>query len=173
MGLRAVGSRRGGLPAPVRAVVPLAAPDRVLAWALDQRTAGHVVVTRHALALVGPGPVLAWRRAWHEVDQGSWRPETEELTITWADARPPTTWRIRQAALFQQALRERIQASVVLAEEYRTRDRRRVRVAIRRNLATGGFLEQVMGARGVNVSDPEVAQEAAARLRRLRSEIGL
>jgi hypothetical protein len=48
-----------------------------------------------------------------------------------------------------------------------------VRVAIRRNLATGAFLEQIMGGNGVDVTDPPVAQEDTALLHRLRSEIGL
>lgn len=173
MGLFEGRARLGGLAAQVRSAVPLSHGDRILAWALDQDTGDHVIVTRHVLAVVGEHSVLAWQRPWHEVDQGRWQPESDELTVSWADGTPPATWRLRHSTLFQQALRERVQASVVLAEEFRTDTRRRVRVAIRRNLATGAFLEQIMGGEGVDVTDPQVAQEATLLLHRLRSEVGL
>lgn len=173
MGLFEGRARMGGLPGEVRAAVPVAPGDKVLAWAVDLDGGGHVVVTRQRLVVVDGGGDLQWARAWHEVDQGTWQPESEQLTITWADGRTPARWRIRHSTLFQQALRERVQASVVLAEEFRTESRRRVRVAIRRNLATGAFIEQVMGGRGVDVTDPDVSREAADRLRQMRSEIGL
>jgi hypothetical protein len=173
MGLFEGRARLGGLAPEVRSAVPLSPQDRILAWALDQETGEHVIVTRHLLAVVGHDSARSWQRPWHEVDRGSWQPETDELTVTWADGTPAARWRLRHSTLFQQALRERVQASVVLAEEFRTDTRRRVRVAIRRNLATGAFLEQIMGGNGVDVTDPQVAQEATALLHRLRSEIGL
>jgi hypothetical protein len=173
MGLFEGRARLGGLAAEVRSAVPLSSQDRILAWALDQETGDHVIVTRHFLAVVDHDSVLAWQRPWHEVDRGRWQPDTDELTVSWADGTPPARWRLQHSTLFQQALRERVQASVVLAEEFRTDTRRRVRVAIRRNLATGAFLEQIMGGSGVDVTDPQVAEEATALLHRLRSEIGL
>jgi hypothetical protein len=173
MGLFEGRARLGGLAAKVRSAVPLSSQDRILAWALDQATGDHVIVTRHVLAVVDHDSVLAWQRPWHEVDNGRWQPETDELTVTWADGSAPARWRLEHSTLFQQALRERVQASVVLAEEFRTDTRRRVRVAIRRNLATGAFLEQIMGGNGVDVTDPQVAEQATALLHRLRSEIGL
>jgi hypothetical protein len=173
MGLFEGRARPGGLPPEVRDAVPLSHQDRILASAVDQETGDHVIVTRHLLALVAQDGTLVWQRPWHEVDQGRWQPDTDELTVSWADGSTPGRWRLRHSTLFQQALRERIQASVVLTEEFRTDTRRRVRVAIRRNLATGAFIEQIMGSNGVDVTDSQVAEEARLLLHRLRSEIGL
>ena len=75
--------------------------------------------------------------------------------------------------MLQQALRERIQASVVLSDEFRTESRRTVRVVIRQDFATGELLEQVIPGKGADPNDPAVAAEAARRLATLRSEVGL
>ena len=74
--------------------------------------------------------------------------------------------------MIQQTLRERVQASVVLADEFRTAARRTVRVVIRQDLATGELIEQVIPAGARDLDDPAVAAEAAQRLARLRSEVG-
>ena len=40
-------------------------------------------------------------------------------------------------------------------------------------LATGALLEQTIPGRGADLTDPAVAAEAASRMARLRSEVGL
>ena len=57
-------------------------------------------------------------------------------------------------------LRERVQASVLLADEFLTQTRRRVRTVIRQDLATGDLLEQTIPGRGADLTDPAVAREA-------------
>ena len=64
-------------------------------------------------------------------------------------------------------------ASVVLSDEFRTETRRTVRVVIRQDFATGELLDQVIPGKGADSNDPAVAAEAARRLARLRSEVGL
>ncbi|MER7071043.1 hypothetical protein [Terrabacter sp. NPDC000476] len=165
--------RRPALPAPVRAAVPLDGGASVLAWARDERTGGHVVATTHHLAFVGPGDELAWSRPWHEAETGTWAGETSTLTVTWVDRGAPARWQVTEPSLLQQALRERLQASVVLADEFRTAGRRTVRVVIRQDLATGALLEQIVPGKGADLTDTDVAREAAQRLARLRAEVGL
>jgi hypothetical protein len=165
--------RRPALPADVRAAVPLESGEQVLAWARDDSTDGHVVATTHHLALVDADGALVWRRPWHEAEAGTWQGESAQLTVTWVDGRPPARWHLTEPSLLQQALRERLQASVVLADEFRTAGRRTVRVVIRQDLATGALLEQTIPGRGADLGDPEVAREAADRMARLRSEVGL
>lgn len=165
--------RRGeGRAGVLRHAVPLGHGEQLLAWAEDEESGGHVVVTTHDLALVDADWHLVWRRPWHEVDTAQWHPDSERLTVTWVDGQRPAQWTIRESALFKQALRERVQASVVLADEFHTDTRRRVRVVIRQDLATGRLLEQIIGGRGTDLADPEVRAEAERRLRVLRSEVG-
>lgn len=165
--------RRGeGRPGVLRQAVPLGHGEQLLAWAEDAQSGNHVVVTTHDLALVDVDWHLVWRRPFHEVDTATWHPDSDLLTVTWVDGSRPVQWTIRESALFKQALRERVQASVVLADEFHTDTRRRVRVVIRQDLATGRLLEQIIGGRGTDLGDPEVRAEAEKRLRVLRSEVG-
>jgi hypothetical protein len=164
--------RRAPLPSDVRAAVPVAGGEKVLAWARDEESGGHVVATTHHLAFVGGDGALAWERPWHEAESGTWKGETGLLTVLWVGHRP-TQWRVTEPSLLQQTLRERIQASVVIADEFRTRSRRTVRVVIRQDLRTGRLLEQTIPGKGASLEDPEVAAEATERLARLRTEVGL
>lgn len=165
--------RRGeGRATVLRQAVPLGHGEQLLAWAEDEQSGGHVVVTTHSLAFVDAEWHLVWRRPWHEVDGATWHPDSDQLTVTWVDGERPAQWLIRESALFKQGLRERVQASVVIADEFRTASRRRVRVVIRQDLATGRLLEQIIGGRGTDLTDPSVRAEAEQRLRVLRSEVG-
>jgi hypothetical protein len=166
--------RRPALPDDVRAAIPLDGGEQVLAWARDETSGGHVVATTHHLALVDAEGVLVWNRPWHEAESGTWQGESSQLTVTWVDRGVPARWRLTEPSLLQQALRERLQASVVLADEFRTAaGRRTVRVVIRQDLASGALLEQTIPGKGADLGDPQVAREAAQRMARLRSEVGL
>ena len=110
---------------------------------------------------------------WHEAESGTWQGESSRLTVTWVDQGVPAGWHLTEPSLLQQTLRERLQASVVLADEFRTAGRRTVRVVIRQDLASGALLEQTIPGKGADLSDPQVAREAAERMARLRSEVGL
>ncbi|EWT03411.1 hypothetical protein N865_16905 [Intrasporangium oryzae NRRL B-24470] len=165
--------RRPDLDVGVRQAVPLGDNERILAWAKDDDTGGHVVACTHHLAFVGADGLLEWSRPWHEAESGTWQGDSSLLTVVWVDHRDPVRWRISQPSLIQQTLRERLQASVVIADEFRTSARRTVRVVIRQDLATGALIEQVVPGKGADLGDPEVASEAASRLARLRSEVGL
>ncbi len=164
--------RTDPVPPEVAAGVKLAHGERVLGGALDLDTQAWLVVTNHALVLVGPDHVTSWRRPWHEVDAGSWSRETSSLTVTWADRGRPGQWRMGDEQLFLQTLRERVQASVVLAEELQLSGRRTGRAVIRQDLATGELLEQVVLGRGVR-DDDEVAAASAVALAWLREQVGM
>ncbi len=165
--------RLDGLDDAVRSVVPLGPGERVLAWGRDGDSGAHVVATTHHLAHVDGSGQLVWSRPWHLAEAGTWESESARLTVTWVDRSEPSRWTLRDPSLLQQTLRERLQASVVLADEFRTERRRTVRVVIRQDLASGGLVEQVVPGKGADLTDPRVAAEAAAMLARLRSEVGL
>lgn len=164
--------RRPPLPAAVRAAVPLSSGERVLAWARDDRTAAHLLATTHHVALVDAAGELLWHRPWHEVEAATWLGETQTLTVTWVDGGAADSWKVTEPSMIQQTVRERVQASVVLADEFRTAGRRTVRVVVRQDLASGAIVEQVIAGKGARLDDPAVATEAAQRLARLRAEIG-
>ncbi len=164
--------RRPPLPPAVRAAVPLSAGERVLAWARDDLSSAQVVATTHHLVVVSPDGGLLLVRPWHEVEAGTWHGESQLLTVSWVDGSPADSWKVTEPSMVQQTLRERVQASVVLADEFRTAARRTVRVVVRQDLATGEILEQVIAGKGARLDDPAVVAEAADRLARLRAEIG-
>lgn len=171
--MRLFDRRRPDLPSLVKHAVPLSPRERVLAWALDEVTGGHLVASTHHLAFVDPSGELSWQRPWHEAESGTWQSGSSMLTVVWVDHQQRDRWRISEPSLLQQTLRERLQASVVLSDEFRTEARRTVRVVIRQDLATGALIEQVIPNRGADLSDPAVAAEVASRLSRLRAEVGL
>lgn len=170
--------RKALAPDDVTGTVELAKGEKVLATARDVDSGVWLVATTYAVCLVDLGVVteegssVVWRRPWHEVDKGSWDRDSSLLTIAWADRARPGQWRLGDEALFLQVLRERVQASVVLAQELKLTGRRTGRAVIRADLATGDLLEQVVLARGVRV-DAEVEAASTVALVWLREQVGM
>jgi hypothetical protein len=165
--------RKPALDAGVRSALALGAGERVLGFATDEGTGARVVASTHRLALVAPTGELLWKRPWHEAEAGVWRDESCLLTVSWVGRRQPDQWLLREASPLLLAVRDRIQASIVLADEFSVQGARRVRVAIRQDLASGALVEQVVPGRGVDTRDPEVDRQARETLARLRLEVGL
>ena len=156
------------------AVLELAKGERVLAFAVDDNTGGYVVATNFALAVVTPDPGRVARHRWLSVDAGSWEPETATLTVTWADGGRPGQWSFRdQPTLLPETLRERVQASVVLATRLTLGDRRTGRVAIRQDFATRELIAQTILGRYARAEDPEIQAHVQAALAHLRDQVGL
>lgn len=171
------GRRSADLPAEVAAAVAGADGGPVLSAAPDADARTWLVASTYQVALVDPAtePALVWSRPWHEVDAGSWSREAGMLTLTWVDRTRPGQWRLSDGMrerVFLQTLRERVQASVVLAEELELSGRRTGRAVIRQDLRTGRLLEQVVLGRGVP-RDEEVDAAAAKTLAWLREQVGL
>ncbi|MGE9350121.1 hypothetical protein ACQP60_11680 [Isoptericola variabilis] len=165
--------RRSPLPDDHRRALPLARGERILAAAElhDERWA---VATTADLVVVGPGAgdVVA-RRPWCDVDRGVFDPERSELSIEWVDSAPDTVLRLVDAerTSFPQALRERVQWSVVLAETVAVPGGD-VKVAVRRT-ADGQFFSQAVAGPGVDLDDPRVARVVDATESRVRGASGL
>ena len=165
--------RRSPLPDDLRRALPLARGERVLASAQlhDDRWA---VATTADLVVVGPAPGdVVTRRPWCDVDRGVFDPERSELAIEWVDADPDTVLRLVDAerTSFPQALRERVQWSVVLAETVAVPGGD-VKVAVRRT-ADGGLFSQAIAGQGVDLDDPRVARVVDATESRVRGASGL
>lgn len=151
--------------------VPLEGGERVLATAPTE-PAGHVVATNHRFCVVDGGGETVLAKPWHLVDTGSLGPDGETLSATWVDGTAPGRWTVSEARLFLQTFRERVQASVVLAETVRLGPRQSVRAVIRADLATGDLIEQVV-PHGVDPTDPGVAERIEPTRARLREQVGL
>lgn len=175
------GRRADDVPARIAAVmagVDGANAGRQLSAAPDADSQAWLVASQYVLTLVDPGrsgEALVWSRPWHEVDAGSWSRESSMLTVTWVDRSRPGQWRFsdtERERVFLETLRERVQASVVLAEELSLSGRRTGRAVIRQNLRTRELVEQVVLGRGVR-PDEEVSAASARALDWLREQVGL
>jgi hypothetical protein len=180
---------RAELPSAVTSALDLAKGERVLAFGVDDLTGGYVVATTYAIAVVKLGGATldggtldgvtldaerTLRRRWLSVDAGAWQPETETLVVTWADGGRGEQWAFHdQQTKLPETLRERVQASVVLATRLTLGDRRSGRVAIRQDFATRELIPQTVLGRYTRADDPEVAAHVQAALAHLRDQVGL
>ena len=144
----------------------------VLSVVRDARSTAYLVATKTHVYAVRDGSVVL-DRPWHMVDTGAWDDESRLLTVQWVDRAPATVWELSELGTFPQVLRERVQASVVLADEVDLGPKRRARVVVRKELATGALLSQTILGKGVRSADPGVSEETRAALARLREQVGL
>ncbi|MBM6403618.1 hypothetical protein JQN72_12595 [Phycicoccus sp. CSK15P-2] len=175
MRLRWSGLRRAPVPEAVAAAVAPSDGERLLAWATT--TAGETVVAgRRYLYVVAPDTEGAHQvrvsRPWHLVDAGTWS-EEGVLRVTWVDGEPLLRVAVDEPGMFPETFRERVQASVVLAETLDLGPRRTAKVVVRRDLTTGRLLSQAVLGSGVRPADPGVAEEVRAGLARVREQVGL
>jgi hypothetical protein len=166
--------KRAEIPPAVTAALELAKGERVLSFGIDDNTGGYVVATTFALVVASSTGHAAIRRRWLFVDAGSWEPETATLTVTWADGARAGQWSFRgQFTLLPETLRERVQASVVIATRLTLGDRRNGRVAIRQDFETRELIPQTILGRYTRADDPEVRAHVEAALAHLRDQVGL
>ena len=161
------------VPQEVRDALALGRGERLLAWARDDTTGATVVASNHRLYAVSPAGDVVLDRPWHLVDAGSWSHDAYLLTVTWVDRHRPAQWVLKEATLLPETLRERVQASVVLAQRVDLGERRSARAVIRKDLASGELLEQVVLGKGVRAGDPEVDLQTAQALAYLKEQVGL
>lgn len=176
MRLEWTGLRRPPVPADVAAAIDIEDGEKLLAWAVDVRTRSTVVAGRHRLYVVAADPAgarVTLSRPWYLVDAGTWGGEDGILMITWVDGEPPARFELTELGMFPETLRERVQASVVLAEALDLGARRTAKVVVRKDLATGALLSQAVLGPGVRSADPGVSEQVRAGLRRVREQVGL
>jgi hypothetical protein len=162
------------LPEAVSEALDLARGEQVLAFGVDELTGGYVIATTFALVVVTSTTEPTFRRRWLLVDAGSWEPEGETLTVTWTDATRARQWSFRdQPTRLPETLRERVQASVVIATHLNLGDRRTGRVAIRQDFQTRELIAQTILGRYTRGDDPEVKAHVEAALAHLRDQVGL
>ncbi len=151
-------------------LAPLAHGERVLAAAPSG--SWWLVATNHRFACVEPGGERRWLRPWHEVDAASWSREAGALTVTFVDGGRPVELPLGHEETFLRVLRERVQASVVVAADLPLERPRKARAVIRQDLATGALMEQVVLGRGTRPG-PYIDAAAQAAFVQLRDDTGL
>lgn len=173
MGLRDVVRGRLRRESPAVSAVPggldLAAGERLLASAAVD--GGVLAVTTRRL--VAPG-VPAGGMPWHLVDTGGWdRGGDGRLHVSWVDGTEAASWHLADPGRVPEAFRERVQASVVLAEQVSLDQTRRARVVLRKDLTSGRFLAQTIVGRGCDPDDPELVAETERVALSLAEQVGL
>lgn len=156
-------SRLAGVPGPVRPAAADAADAP--AWA---------VATPAALVVVAASGVRV-ERGWHDVDAATWDDEESLLRVSWVDGAPPLDLVLeREAGTFlPEVMRERVQASVLLARRVDLTSGGTVRVVLRRGPGDPPVLTQVLPGPGVDLDDPAVAGQVERARRALRGAAGL
>ena len=170
------GARKAAVPGGVAEAIRPAPGERLLAWAQETATGTTVVAGRHRLYAVRRSPegsAVTLSRPWHLVDSGTWSGEDALLTITWVDGEPVTRFALTAPGALPETFRERVQASVVIAETLDLAGRGAARVAVRKVLGTGELVSQVVLGRGVRSTDPGVREAVRSGIARVREQVGL
>lgn len=166
--------RRAALPSQVLDGLEIGRGERVLAFAVDGITRGYAVATTWRLGTLTAGGEVAVVRPWYFVDAGVWQDSTGTLTVSWTDQARPLQWDLAaDPGLLPETVRERVQASIVIAATVPFERQRSARVAIRTDLATGELIPQVVYGRGLRKDDPLVAAEIQLVLDDLSDQAGL
>jgi hypothetical protein len=155
-------------------LVPLAPGERVLAhgrttdgWAAIATTHGLQRQDRHGQGLATP---------YVDILSARWLPDTTTLELV--EAGPSGSRLVRLAfddpGLLPETVRERVQRSILATRRVRVHGSRAVTVVARRSPAGEGELAwQVSLDKGLDESDPAVADGVDAAIAELRAELGV
>lgn len=166
----------GRRSAPSRAVLDslaLVGGERVLVAA--EVPGGWALASSHALHVVslgdGDSPVAARSVRWTDVHQAALLPQEEALEVLLVDGARWTVPVGRRPGRLPEAVRERIQNSIVLARRVQAKGGG-IHVVARRT-PEEELSVQVFGDRGVDLTQPSVQEELAATEAVLRNDVGL
>ena len=162
---------RGVDPLPDGVVLPLGRGDRVLTWGRvdDDR---YAVATNLALYVTAPTPDEVERYNWHDIDRAVWSADGSLTVDTVAGER--VVLRLREPRGVPAAVRERVNASVVVSERHRLAadDDRGLRVVARRDPGTGRLVWSAVLDDGLDGDDPAIRERAREITTAVRRRIG-
>jgi hypothetical protein len=166
-------ARRVSLPAEVSQLLELDSldrGDRLLAWS-TLVGGGAAAATIKELRIVTPRGQKLFK-AWDRVDHAVWDKDSRTLVVWWVDTRRTTPLEILDdIGRLPVVVRERVQASVVLAASVPLPGGRPARVALRKT-KDGGLIAQSLLPTGVQEDAPDVAPFLATAIAELWSEAG-
>lgn len=147
--------------------------DRVLAVTVDRSSGERLIISTHQLSVVTPEGEVRLQKPWHLVDTGSYDSEADVLSMTWVDRTPVLALNVGGDRSFLTAFRERVTATVVIADTLELAQGRSVRVVIRKDLARDALLDQVILGQGVRLAQPGVRERVERVRLSLREQVGL
>ncbi len=164
--------RRQKVPAEVRAAVPLARGERVLAACRSGDDGAHLVASDRALYVVGVAGVRRWR--WDLIDRAGWQPPLLLLTAREQDDGPLHSEDLPADpdSAVPAVVRERVTNSILINNRVDVPGGS-ARLVARRDSDTGELRWRVVFGSGVTEDDPRVQQRVAAELADLRSRLGV
>ncbi|WP_245993352.1 hypothetical protein [Xylanimonas allomyrinae] len=135
---------------------------------------GWAVATRTELITTDGSADVVVRHVWSDVDRASFDPAHAAITVRWVDQQAPLRLRLADATRSRLArvVRERVEWSVVLAEEVPLPGDRTARVAVRRDV-DGTLFSQVLAGAGVDLDAPDVGPVVDAAEQRVRAAAGM
>lgn len=165
------GGRRQRVPDEVRAVVPLAPSERVLAAARSTEATYLVASDRALYSVTGPA-ATRWR--WDLVDRAVWDPPMLQLDVRPDEQSAPVrkVCPVDQRGELPAVVRDRVENSIVVNSRIEVTGGY-ARVLARRNTDTGRLQWRVVFGPGVDPSDQDVQAAAQAELADLRSRLGV
>jgi len=162
---------RGVDPLPDGVELSLDRGERVLTWGRvdDDR---YVVATNLALYVTDGTSNAVVRHGWHEVDHAVWAADCT-LTVDTVDGNRDVH-HLRDPRGIPAAVRERVNASVVVSERHRLFDTgdRGVRVVARRDTGTGRLVWAAVLDEDVDGEDPAVLERARIITTAVRRRVG-
>jgi hypothetical protein len=162
--------KRPTLPVEAVAALQLDPAERVLAWS-GLAGGGFAVATLDGLRMITPqGRRIA--RPWIEVDHAAWNPDAKTIAVWFVGSRSTVPLEVEDGTWLAQVLRDRVDASVLLATELELSGGGTVRLALRRR-PDGTVVDQAVPPPGVDPADPELAPLIRRGFDALRSEAGL
>lgn len=161
--------RHGGLPPEARGGLRLEPGERAITYGVTQDGA-YVVATDRALHLP-TGPRVGWERVEHAAWQGGWLHvrETAELG---EQAREHHV-RLAEPRALPEAVRERVQASIVVNQYARLDAERGVRIVGRRRPGDDVVVWTLVFDAGLDPRDPGLRAHAEQVLEDVRRQTGM
>lgn len=161
---------------PPAALPELGRGEQVLATAREDGSGHWLVLTTWRLLERTVDGRTVLERAWHEVDTGSWNPDSWALSVLFVDGLNGRQWVLQRQTgpgKVPEVFRDRTTASVVLTREVDLGPRRSARVSLRTDLRTRRLQEQVLLGRGSRADDEELSTRVLAARRELREQAGM
>lgn len=150
--------------------------EKVLASAHEDHTGAWIVMTTYRIMAITEEGAAQVDRQWHEIDTGSWDPETFTLSASWVGSIRGLQWQLRKLTgpgRVPEVFRERVSSSVVLVREVDLGSKRTARITIRKVLATRELIDQVIMGRAAQGIDEELLAEVESVRLSLRDQVGL
>lgn len=158
----------GGLPASARAALPLAAGERVLAYAAAD--GGYLVATDRALYLPS-----GYRIGWEHVEHAGWQRGGVYVREIVALGEEPAEHYVgvTEPGALPDIVRDRVTSSIVINQHVRLTQQGGVRMVGRRRPGSGEVVWNLVFDPELDARDPEVRARAERVLVEVRRQTGL